>query len=56
MKKNQQLLTIATAILVLSSITIGVSAPPPPAIPFDGGISLLLGGALIVAIKKIFFK
>ena len=56
MKKQQQFYTIATSVVILSAITVGVSAPPPPDVPFDGGLSLLIGGGMLVTIKKIFFK
>lgn len=41
-------------IAVMSVVTVGFCAPP--AVPFDGGISLFLGAGIAVAVKKMFFK
>jgi len=44
------------AVFVLATVTAGVCAPPPPDVPFDGGISLLIGGGIFLAIRKFITK
>lgn len=45
-------LVIAIIILIISP-QIASAQGAPPATPIDGGLSLLLGGALVYGIKKI---
>jgi hypothetical protein len=50
-----------TLCVIVATATIGLCGPPPfPApgasVPFDGGLSLLIGAAMLLGAKKIFSK
>ena len=58
MSKQKLFKPIVILLMVLGSTTIALcGAPIPPAsVPLDGGLFLLIGAGVVVAVKKVFFK
>lgn len=58
MSKQQLYKPITILVLVLGSTSIALcgTPPPPTSVPLDGGLFLLIGAGVMVAVKKVFFK
>ena len=58
MSKQKLFRPIVILLLVLGSTSIAFCGTPiPPAsVPLDGGLFLLIGAGVMVAVKKVFFK
>jgi hypothetical protein len=59
MSKQKLFKPIVILLMVLGSTTIalcGLPPSPPSSVPLDGGLFLLIGAGVVVAVKKVFFK
>jgi hypothetical protein len=57
-----QLRIAVTLCVIVATATIGLCGPPPfptppgASVPIDGGLSVLIGAAMLIGVKKIFSK